>query len=745
MRPVARAALRCAGDHDGGELKLHGNDAEKPHERAARAARAELLGVRGRGTTIVLTLAPHAAGDDGPAAGRLVLRERTSGAERRWPGQAVADLQLDLSTRAPLAEWPGTWELLYDDGAGPAPLLIGAGAVLDGEPLLRDASAACRAGVVTGPDGAAALEVRALPEVRRVDLGDDEHLVVSGELPATSAGGPEPRARLVASPRGGGSRVEGEAELDRHAFRARLDLGALLAAAPDARAWDLALEVPGAGRPRRLGVRLSGLPRPGRVLVYPERRVADGDLERWMRPVVTRRETLVVRVRRRPQRARHPQANVARPATPPRRAPHKRLAAPVLGALRALAFAVLPTVVDGRRRRTAGRAPGARLQVRVLLMSAYGMGGTIRTVLNLAGALAETHDVEVVTLRRTREAPFFPLPDGVRVTTLDDRRGRHRRPLPTRLLGALPSILMHDGDPAHSAASLWSDLHLVRWLRARGPGVLITTRPAFNLIAARLAPPGVVTVGQEHMNLRAHAPAVRRALKRAYPRLDALAVLTRDDLRDYGELLASAPTQVVQIPNAVPELQGERSDLSNPVVLAAGRLTRQKGFDRLIEAFALVVRRRPEWTLRIFGSGHDRELLRAMILDHHLHNHVFLMGRTEHLGRELSRASVFALSSRFEGLPMVILEAMSKGVPVVSFDCPTGPAEMISDGVDGVLVPDGDVAAFADGLVALIDDTERRHRMGAAAVEKAHEYDLAVVGRRWDALLDELTVRDEAA
>jgi glycosyltransferase involved in cell wall biosynthesis len=459
---------------------------------------------------------------------------------------------------------------------------------------------------------------------------------------------------------------------------------------------------------------------------------------------VTRRETLAIRVRRHPHRRSVRQPNVGGPRARARRSRHKRLAAPVAAALRAFAFAVLPAVVRGRRRAQAPAA-GERPAVRLLLMSAYGMGGTIRTVLNLAGALADAHDVEVVTLKRTREAAFFALPDGVRVTTLDDRRpGRHRPPA-ARLLGALPSILMHDGDAAHGAATLWSDVQFVRWLRARGPGVLITTRPAFNVMAARLAPPGVVTVGQEHMNLQAHPRALRRELERAYRRLDALAVLTREDLRDYGELLASAPTRVVQIPNAVPELQGERSDLSKPVVLAAGRLTRQKGFDRLIEAFALVARRRPAWTLRIFGSGRDRELLQAMILDHHLHNHVFLMGRTEHLGRELSRASMFALSSRFEGLPMVILEAMSKGVPVVSFDCPTGPAEMISDGVDGALVPDGDVAAFAEGIVSLIDDEERRRRMGAAAVEKARDYDLAVIGRRWHALLDELTVRDQPA
>jgi glycosyltransferase involved in cell wall biosynthesis len=114
------------------------------------------------------------------------------------------------------------------------------------------------------------------------------------------------------------------------------------------------------------------------------------------------------------------------------------------------------------------------------------------------------------------------------------------------------------------------------------------------------------------------------------------------------------------------------------------------------------------------------------------------MGATDHLGRALADASVFALSSRFEGFGMVILEAMSKGVPVVSFDCPRGPAELVTDGVDGVVVPDGDVGALAAGLLRLIGDDEGRRRMGAAALEKAAQYDAEAVGRRWDELLGEL-------
>jgi glycosyltransferase involved in cell wall biosynthesis len=369
------------------------------------------------------------------------------------------------------------------------------------------------------------------------------------------------------------------------------------------------------------------------------------------------------------------------------------------------------------------RGPKTRTEgpVRFLLAHAWGMGGTIRTTLTVAGHLAQARDVEIVSLVRRRKRPFFPFPPGVPVRALGNRG----------LLDRLPSLLIHPEDYVYPLCSLRTDIALLRWLRSLDGGVLITTRPAFNLLAARLAPRGVITIGEEHLHYGSHRPRLAADIARHYDELDALTVLTGHDERNYRALLR---TRVERIPNPLAPLGGGTSTLEAPLVVAAGRLTTQKGFDLLIDAFAKVAEQQPDWRLRIYGSGPERKRLQAKIGN----ENVELMGRSRKLGEAMSQASLFALSSRFEGFGMVLVEAMSKGLPVVSFDCPYGPSDIVSPGVDGLLVPAEDVDALAAALLELIGDPDRRRRYGEAALQKASNYAIEAIGPRWDALLGSL-------
>ncbi len=262
--------------------------------------------------------------------------------------------------------------------------------------------------------------------------------------------------------------------------------------------------------------------------------------------------------------------------------------------------------------------------------------------------------------------------------------------------------------------------------------MLVTTRPAFNLLAVRLAPRGVKVVGQEHMHFASHRPRLAADIRRHYPQLDALTVLTTHDERDYRGLVA----RVVRIPNPLPYAPAAVSDQTAKTVLAAGRLNTQKGFDLLIAAFAKVTA--PGWRLVIYGSGPERDRLQAQIAALSLADRVELHPRTPRLPEAMTAASVFALSSRFEGFGMVLVEAMSHGLAVVSFDCPHGPHEIVTSGTDGILVPAEDVDAMAAALLDVIGDPERRKALATAAQRRSRDFDMATIGPEIDGLLASL-------
>ena len=384
-------------------------------------------------------------------------------------------------------------------------------------------------------------------------------------------------------------------------------------------------------------------------------------------------------------------------------------------------------------------------KVFILLVSAWGMGGTIRAAINLAGHLVGHHDVEILSAYRRRERPNFPFAPGVKVTALDDERpGREPRRLGLlrAVLRRRGSVLVHPADVRYRDFSLWTDIQLLRRLRGQA-GIVMGTRPGLNILAADLGLPGLTSVGVEQMHLRAHGRNLRTAMIRRYQDLDGLAVLTDDDMNEYRAVL-NGSVPLWRIPNTVHDIGPPQADPSAKRILAAGRLTAQKGFDMLIPAFAPVARAHPDWELRICGWGQAKPRLQELVAEEGIRDQVTLAGPTDDVPGEMSRASIYALSSRYEGFPLVLIEAMSKGMAVVAFDCPTGPGELIDDHRNGILVPARDVEGLTAGLLEMVRDEGLRRRCGAAALETARAYTMAAVGPQWDAMLEEV-VRRRAA
>ncbi|MFE9926427.1 glycosyltransferase family 4 protein [Streptomyces sp. NPDC005774] len=357
------------------------------------------------------------------------------------------------------------------------------------------------------------------------------------------------------------------------------------------------------------------------------------------------------------------------------------------------------------------------MKISFLIHNAYGIGGTITTTFNLAAALAERHDVEIVSVLRHRERPNLTPHLDVRLRPLVDLRREKDDPRHGRPAKVFPSA-----EYRYHQYSELTDQRIAECLESIDADVVIGTRPGLNVHLALQAPEHVVRVGQEHLTLNNHPPRLRTTLRRAYRRLDVLTTVTEADADSYRRKMRLPGVRVEALPNSVPDPVLPAADGTAKVVVAAGRLVRVKRYDLIIRAFARVVAAHPDWQLRIYGKGEEQAALRSLIESLGLWNNVFLMGATTPMEAEWVKGSIGVAASNFEPFGMTIVEAMRCGLPVVSTDCPYGPGEIIKDGVDGRLVPVDDADALGEALLDLVRDDERRRRMGRAALDNARRY-----------------------
>ena len=210
-------------------------------------------------------------------------------------------------------------------------------------------------------------------------------------------------------------------------------------------------------------------------------------------------------------------------------------------------------------------------------------------------------------------------------------------------------------------------------------------------------------------------------------------VLTQQDANDWKEA-----KRVAVIPNAVPFETQEISTLENKQVIMVGRYNDAKGYDYLIPAWDIVHHRHPDWTLHVYGSGELHDQVVQWIMERHLDNTIILHEPVDNIREKYLESSIAVLSSRYEGFSLVLLEAMSCGVPFVSFDCPHGPRNIIRSGEDGLLVEYLDSQALADGICQLIENESLRKRLGANAKKNICRFSRESVMQQWEDLFYEL-------
>lgn len=350
-------------------------------------------------------------------------------------------------------------------------------------------------------------------------------------------------------------------------------------------------------------------------------------------------------------------------------------------------------------------------------------GGAERVMTTMANHwVGQGRPVALLTMTGPDEPPFYPLAAGV-----DLRRLGLARP---------------SGSPGKALANNLRRLgELRRAIVSTKPDVVISfldTTNVVTLLATRGL--GVPIVVAEHTDpgLKRLQPVWNLLRRRTYPLSAKVIVLTESSKRFFP---ASIQRKTLIVPNPIEVAPGDRPIEREPrrMLVSMGRFGPEKGFDLLIDAFARIAPDLPEWDLVIWGDGILRPELEAQRMSLGLESRVRLPGRTTSPHVELRKADLYALSSRREGFPMALAEAMACGLPAVAFDLPSGPRDIIREGVDGLLVPNGDVQALADTLESVMRDDYRRALMAAAAPDVLARFGVERVMATWDQLVEDVT------
>lgn len=223
------------------------------------------------------------------------------------------------------------------------------------------------------------------------------------------------------------------------------------------------------------------------------------------------------------------------------------------------------------------------------------------------------------------------------------------------------------------------------------------------------------------------------SLVRKLQKLDRFVTLTHEDKAGWTEL-----DNVTAIPNPVSFTAKGQSALTDKRVLAVGRYDYVKGFDRLLQAWTVVIKQHPDWTLAIYGDG-DKSTYEHLREQLHLDaGHCRLNGVTTSIQDEYLASAMYVVTSRYEGLSMAMLEAISCGLPLVAFACPCGPRDVVDDGVNGFLVENGNVSQLAEKIIYMIEHPEERARMGKKAKLKSEQYKIENLAQVWKRLFESL-------
>ncbi len=364
-----------------------------------------------------------------------------------------------------------------------------------------------------------------------------------------------------------------------------------------------------------------------------------------------------------------------------------------------------------------------------------GYGGIEKSIVALANLLADDYEVEIISSYQLFEKPAFDIDPRVEVRYLITKYKPNREAWKSSIKHLRPISFVKESFNSVMTLALRRST-MIRAIENCHSDIIISTRDLFNTWLGTYGRKSCYKIGWEHNHYHGDMSYADKVTKSA-KNLDAL-VLVSDSLRKfYKKQLADTKCKCFYIPNMLDSVPDQLSKLNEKRLISVGRLSREKGYEDLLDVFKLIHQEEPSWRLDIIGDGAQKNLLGDRIFNEGLKECVTLHGFQDKtfINNLLSKSSIYLMTSVTESFGIVLIEAMSYGLPCVAFDSAEGATELIQDGVNGYLISYRNKEEYAKKVIELIRNKKLRTKLGSAGRKTSLNYTGDKVKRDWIKLL----------
>lgn len=380
---------------------------------------------------------------------------------------------------------------------------------------------------------------------------------------------------------------------------------------------------------------------------------------------------------------------------------------------------------------------GGKVKKITILALHLGYGGVEKSIASLSNMLVEQYEVVIISVYKLYDKPAFEIDNRVKIIyLLDSNLSPNKKELKEAIKAKNIINVYREGIKSIKILKLKKSM-MTKAIKSIDSGIVISTRVEHNELLSKFGNDNLIKIAQEHTHHNDDNAFVERLIK-SCSNIDYLMPVSKELTNFYSLKLKNTKTKCIYIPHSLDYIPKKTSNLESKNIVSVGRLSKEKGYEDLIEVFKLVMIKKPDWTLNIIGDGDERTALEKQIEKENMMTNVILHGYKDknYIGDMLLKSSIYAMASHEESFGIVLIEAQSYGVPCIAFDSAQGALEIIENDKNGYLIKNRNKQKMASKIIQLIDDKELRDNMGKKSRENISKYSKENISKQWFKLLE---------